>query len=304
MKIALLFPGQGAQYVGMGKDLFENYSEVKQLYNIAEGILQFPLKKICFEGPEEELKKTKFTQPAIFVHSIAVSRLIAKKIEKPTAVAGHSLGEYSALVAAEAFSFEEALKLVKLRAELMQYAGEIHPGTMAAIIGLSEETVIQICKDSSQHGIVQPANFNSPGQIVISGSIEGVRRAMELAKEKNARMVTELVVSGAFHSPLMKEALEGLTEALEKAEIIDPNTPVYTNVTGDVVYTAGEIRNLLKMQLLSPVLWQNIIEKMIKNGIKTFYEVGPSKILSGLNKRINRDVTSVTLGTVQELASL
>lgn len=304
MKIALLFPGQGAQYVGMGKDLFDNYSEVKQLYNIAEGILEFPLKKICFEGPEEELKQTKFTQPAIFVHSVAVARLIMEKIEKPTAVAGHSLGEYSALVAAEAFSFEEALKLVKLRAELMQYAGEIHPGTMAAIIGLSEETVGQICKDSSQHGIVQPANFNSPGQIVISGSIEGVRSAMELAKEKNARMVTELVVSGAFHSPLMKEALEGLTEALEEAEIRDPVTPVYANVTGDVVYTASGIRNLLKMQLLSPVLWQNLIEKMIINGIKRFYEVGPSKILSGLNKRINRNVTSVTLGTVQELTSI
>jgi [acyl-carrier-protein] S-malonyltransferase len=304
MRIGFLFPGQGSQYIGMGKDLYQNFPAVKQLYDEAEEILGFPLKTISFEGPEVELKQTRYTQPAIFVHSLATLNQMKSGNILPVATAGHSLGEYSALVAAGSVSLEDGLKIVKLRAEEMQKSGEKNPGTMAAIIGLSEEVIEEICREASRTGIVKAANFNSPGQIVISGSIAGVHKAMELAKQRKARLVTELVVSGAFHSPLMEEALSGLTLALNNLEIKTPEIPVYTNVEARPTKIPSEIRDFLKKQLLSPVLWQNIVQNMISDGIDTFYEIGPGKVLQNLVKRIDAKVTCLSVGKVPDFQNL
>ena len=232
---------------------------------------------------EEELKQTKNTQPAIFLHSLAVWMCVKKN--DAAMFAGHSLGEYSALVAAGALSFEEGLKLVRLRGELMQRAGTENPGTMAAVIGLDPQTVTEICAAASAEGIVQPANFNSPGQIVISGSVTGVRKAMELAKSRGAKLVKELVVSGAFHSPLMQSARAGLEQALQSAAVRDAMVPVYANVTGKPVQNASEIRSLLVEQLTCPVRWEESVVAMAAAGATTFIEIGPGKVLQGLAKR-------------------
>jgi len=304
MKIAFLFPGQGSQHVGMGKDVFNAFDSVRRLYERAEEILEFPLKRICFEGPEDTLRQTQFTQPAIFVHSLAINQLLREIGILPQAVAGHSLGEYSALVCGDAFDFDEGLRLVKLRGELMQHSGEDNPGTMAAILGLSPEIIEDICEEASEAGIVQVANFNSNGQIVISGSIPGVRLAMELAREQRAGRATELAVDGAFHSPLMGEALSGLIEVLAKADIRNLQIPVYTNVSAKPLQDAEGIRRMLQQQLVSPVLWKNSVENMIYDGFDAFYEVGPSKVLTGLSKRINRARGCVPVGKAEDLENL
>lgn len=282
-KKAYIFPGQGSQYVGMGKDLCEQFPEAKKYFDEADAVLGFSLSKICFEGPEEELKQTKNTQPAIFLHSVALWNLV--KPTDATMVAGHSLGEYSALVAAEAISFVDALKLVRLRGELMQKAGEENPGTMAAIVGLEANAVTEACANASEAGIVQPANFNSPGQIVISGSVSGVRKAMELAKAAGAKLVKELVVSGAFHSPLMQSAKEKLKDALDATNIHNAKIPVYANVTAMPVTNADEIKRLLFEQVTSPVRWEETLVNMSNNGATQFIEIGPGKVLQGLVKR-------------------
>jgi [acyl-carrier-protein] S-malonyltransferase len=284
MSTAYIFPGQGSQYVGMGKDLCEQFPEAKKYFDEADAALGFSLSKICFEGPEEELKQTKNTQPAIFLHSVAVWNLMKPSDE--AMVAGHSLGEYSALVAAGAISFTDAIKLVRLRGELMQKAGEENPGTMAAIVGLDPQVVSEVTKTASEAGVVQPANFNSPGQIVISGSVAGVRKAMELAKERGAKLVKELVVSGAFHSPLMQSAKDKLKEALDKTVINDAKVPVFANVTASPVQNADEIRRLLFEQVTSPVRWEESVANMAAAGATKFVEVGPGKVLQGLVKRI------------------
>lgn len=304
LKKAFIFPGQGSQYVGMGEDLYQNYSLAKEIYDRAESLLDFSVKEISFNGPEELLRQTQYTQPAIFVHSMAIQSILNKNGWQPQATAGHSLGEYSALVAAGALRFEEGLKLVVLRGELMQHSGEKNPGTMAAVIGLSREVVARICEEASSAGLVKMANFNSPGQIVISGSIPGVRRAMELAREQKARMVTQLPVSGAFHSPLMKEALSGLEDALNSAPIRDADLPVYTNVTAKPVRRAAEIREMLKQQLLSPVRWESIIKNMVADGIEHLFEVGPSKVLCGLNRRIQRETGCTPVGRVPDIEAI
>jgi len=299
-RTAFIFPGQGSQYVGMGRDFFESDEESRALITRADALLGFPLSRICFTGPEEELRQTRNTQPAIFLHSIVAARKV--RTMKPDLVAGHSLGEYSALVAAGALEFDEALRLVRLRGELMQRAGEVEPGTMAAVIGLSPEEVEAICREASAAGIVQPANFNSPGQVAISGSVDGVRRAMELARERGAKMVKELVVSGAFHSPLMASAKEELKRALDSAPIGDATIPVYANVTAEPVRGASEIRELLCQQLTSPVRWEQSVRNMVRDGATHFVELGPGKVLQGLVKRISHGAHVTGVDTLQTLA--
>ena len=302
MSTAHIFPGQGSQYVGMGRDLCENSSQAKEIFHHADEILSVPLSKICFEGPEEELKQTKNTQPAIFLHSYAALCLSGNK--DASMAAGHSLGEYTALVCAGALEFEDALRLVRLRGELMQKAGELNKGTMAAIVGLSADVLTKICGEASAAGIVQCANFNSPGQIVISGSVAGVRKAMELAKSQGARMVKELVVSGAFHSPLMQSACEGLREALKNTNIHNAEIPVYANVSASPVRTADDIRRSLEAQLTAPVFWDKSVTQMINNGAKMFIEYGPGKVLQGLVKRIDATVETRGVDTYAETCKL
>jgi len=280
MKTAFVFPGQGSQSIGMGKDLAEKYLDQ------ANGILGFDLKKICFEGPGAELKKTEITQPAILTVSIAAfESLKAKNSPMPAAVAGHSLGEYSALVAASALSFKDAVKIVNLRGKFMQQAVPLGEGAMSAIIGGENDKIKEICV---QTGNVWPANFNSPGQVVISGKKASVEAAGAKIKEAGAKRVIPLAVSAPFHCPLMQPAADNLKVELDKIEIKDAQIPVVANVTANYVAKASEIRDLLIKQVTSPVLWEDSVKKMLADGISTFVEVGSGKILSGLIKKIDR----------------
>lgn len=287
-KIAFLFPGQASQYVGMGKDLYEKSSLAKEYFDKACDILGYDIKKICFFGPEEELKQTRITQPAIFIHSTIIAALLSDI--KPAMSAGHSLGEYSAVAASGALSFEEALKLVALRGELMQQAGTMNKGTMAAVVGLDYEKVKIACSGASDIGIVQPANFNSKDQIVISGSVDAVKKAMQLAKEAGAKIVKELVVSGAFHSPLMEPAKEGLTKALNEAGFRDASFPIYANVDAKPTQSASVIRENLAKQVTSPVLWLDTVTNMTSDGLEIGIETGPGKVIQGLVKKVNPEL--------------
>ncbi|WP_372773845.1 ACP S-malonyltransferase [Mangrovibacterium sp.] len=281
---AFVFPGQGAQFPGMGKDLYENSPLAKELFDKANEILGFNITEIMFEGTVDDLKQTKVTQPAIFLHSV----ILAKTLNdfKPEMVAGHSLGEFSALVANGTLTFEDGLKLVSQRAMAMQKACEKEPSTMAAIVGLDDATVEEVC--TSVDAIVVPANYNCPGQLVISGSMEGIDKACELLTEKGAKRALKLVVGGAFHSPLMEPAREELAAAIEATTFSTPICPVYQNVNAQPVSDASQIKENLIAQLTAPVKWTQTVENMLKDGATLFTEIGPGKVLQGLIKKVDR----------------
>ena len=287
MSTAYLFPGQGSQFVGMGKDHYDSNPEFAKLVEQANEVLGIDLKSIMFDGPEEKLKQTEFTQPAIFLHSVALYKTLDAT---PDMVAGHSLGEFSALVACGAVSFEDALKIVRRRGELMQAAGASNPGTMAAIIGMDDDKVELVCKKAAEQTgkEVVAANYNCPGQLVISGYVEAVKAAVDIAKEDGARMAMLLPVSGAFHSSLMEPAFVGLKESLENLEINTANCPIYSNFTAEPTSDVDEIRSNLLDQLMNPVRWTQTLQNMIANGASAFVEVGPGKVLQGLVKRTDR----------------
>ncbi|MBO5538196.1 MAG: ACP S-malonyltransferase [Prevotella sp.] len=289
---AFVFPGQGAQFVGMGKDLYENNPLAKELFDKANEVLGFKITDIMFEGTADELKQTKVTQPAVFLHSV-ISALCMGDAFCPDMVAGHSLGEFSALVAAGALSFEDGLRLVHARALAMQEACEQAPGTMAAIIGLSDEKVEEVCKEISKPDcVVIPANYNNPGQLVISGNVEAVNAACEKLKEAGAKRALPLPVSGAFHSPLMQPAKDKLQAAIEQTEVKAPKCPVYQNVDAMPHTDAAEIKQNLIAQLTSSVRWTKSVQNMIADGATDFTECGPGKALQGMIAKISREVSA------------
>ena len=286
---AYIFPGQGAQFSGMGLDLYEKSTIAQELFEEANDVLGFPITDIMFEGTDEQLKETKVTQPAIFLHSVALAKTLGDSF-KPQMVAGHSLGEFSALVANGVLSFEDGLRLVSQRALAMQDACELQPSTMAAIIGLEDDIVEKICAITD--GIVVPANYNCPGQLVISGEIEAINKACESLKQEGAKMTVVLPVGGAFHSPLMEPAREELATAIENTTFNEPICPIYQNVTAKAVNNASEIKKNLITQLTAPVRWTQSIQQMIIDGATEFTEIGPGKVLQGLMRKIDRTVTS------------
>lgn len=283
---AFIFPGQGAQFPGMGKDLYEGNTKAKELFEKANEVLGFRITDIMFEGTAEELKQTKVTQPAIFLHSV----ILAKTTEgfAPDMVAGHSLGEFSALVANGVLTFEDGLKLVSQRALAMQEACEINPSTMAAILGLEDDKVEEICS-AIENEIVVPANYNCPGQLVISGSNKGIEMACEKMKEAGAKRALPLPVGGAFHSPLMEPAREKLKAAILETEFSNPICPIYQNVSTTAVTEIDEIKSNLIAQLTAPVKWTQSVQNMVKDGASEFVECGPGKVLQGLVKKIHRE---------------
>lgn len=303
MNRALLFSGQGSQYVGMLKDISEKFPSAKERIKYANSILGYKLSDICFNGPLELLTETRYTQPALFLHSSIIIYLLDGRLPFD-ALAGHSVGEYAALYAAGVLSFKDALKLVSLRGELMFKAGEIVPGTMFAIINLEDEKVEQVCEELNAKGngaIVVPANYNSPGQIVVSGSAQYLRENISAFKKAGAKIVKELVVSGAFHSPLVAPAKKELEEAIQSVQFKKPNVPVYTNVFAQPTLDENEIKQALIAQLTSPVKWTQTLINMKQNGINEFIEIGPSKVLQGLVKRTLENVVISGIDTSDDL---
>lgn len=308
MRVAFVFPGQGSQYVGMGRDLYETYAEARALFDEADGTMGFSLSRLCFEGPKEELDDTINTQPAILAVSVACFKALVTSYKvqgkgreslepgtlnlEPVFVAGHSMGEYTALVAAGALDFAAGLKLVRERGRVMKEAGEQNPGGMAAVLGLEAQTLDEICQMASQEtgGIVQLANYNSPGQIVISGHKEALGRTLELAKEGGAKRVIPLAVSIASHSPLMQAAADAFASTVAQVDFHQPRVPIVANVTAAPLATVAEIREELVEQLTSTVRWMESIQHMIAQGVTTFVEIGPKDVLTGLIKRIDKSV--------------
>jgi len=290
---AYVFPGQGAQFVGMGLDLFENHPLAQELFEQANDILGFPITDVMFGGTPEDLKRTKVAQPAIFLHSVILGKVLGRNF-KPNMVAGHSLGEFSALVANGALGFEDGLKLVSQRALAMQRACELQPGTMAAVLGLDDQVVEKIC--GATQGTVVPANYNCPGQLVISGEVEAVDTACEKLKGAGARRALSLPVGGAFHSPFMEPAREELAAAIEKTGFSEPSCPIYQNVTATAATGAAEIKSNLILQLTAPVKWTQSVRQMVRDGARSFVEVGPGKVLQGLVRKIDPSAGTSSAG--------
>ncbi len=297
--IGILFPGQGSQSVGMGADIYDRYPAARDAYDRAQDILEMEIRQVSFDGPEEKLRQTRYTQPAILTHSLAVLAVLPEL--KPTVVAGHSLGEYSALCAAGALDFDSALKLVKRRAELMGAEGESNPGTMAAVIGMESAAVEALCTEVE--GIVVPANYNEPKQTVVSGEIPAVRKVAELAAERGALKAVMLPVSGAFHSPLLKESAARFADYLDEFEISEPGCPVIPNVTGRPTRAADELKTALARQLTSPVRWVETIAAAAELGCTDFIEAGPGRVLMGLVRRIDRQLKVIPVGTADQVAA-
>jgi len=306
MKSAFIFPGQGAQTVGMGKDIAKAFPDAANLFEIADKIAGFELSRICFEGPAERLNTTACSQPAIFVTSAAILQAVrntaAAENLVPDVAAGLSLGEYTALYAAGLLAFEDALKLVIKRGLAMQDAAEQNPGSMVSIIGLDQRQVEQLCEKAAQGELLRPVNFNCPGQIVISGAISACKRAEKLAPEFGAIKAVTLQVAGAFHTEMMAPAAQALTNALQDCKIEDPGrTRVIANISAEYYQNADQIKQGLAKQLTNPILWQMSVEKLIADGIEQFYEIGPGRVLTGLMKRINRKARITNLSTLQAL---
>ena len=291
---AYIFPGQGAQFTGMGLDLYENSSLAQELFESANDILGFSITDIMFEGSAEDLKETKVTQPAIFLHSVILAKTLGEAF-KPNMVAGHSLGEFSALVANGTLNFEDGLKLVSQRAQAMQKACELQPSTMAAVLGLEDAIVEKVCAETE--GIVVAANYNCPGQLVISGEIEAINKACESLKEAGARRALVLPVGGAFHSPLMEPAREQLASAIENTTFNTPICPIYQNVTASAINDSTSIKTNLISQLTAPVRWTQSVQQMIADGATLFTEVGPGNVLQGLVKKIDRNAETASATT-------
>jgi len=302
MSIAFLFPGQGSQFVGMGHDLYQTYPEARAVFDLANKVLDIEIKTFCFDGPEDSLKQTAITQPAIFTHSVAAYEVIKKHNHRPTLVAGHSVGELAALVAAGVMSLEDGFRVVCVRGQAMQTAGKKRPGAMAAIIGLDDDIITQLCQEIGNQ--VTPANFNCPGQVVISGEEQAVKKAMEKATEQGAKRALLLPVSGAFHSALMQPAVESLASILEDVPFQKAAIPVIPNVTTEPTTDPQKLKELLIQQVVSPVRWTESMITLGNQGITQAYEVGPGNVLKGLMRRINRDLPVTETGTVEAIQNL
>ena len=303
MSIAFLCPGQASQKVGMGFDLYNDTELGKKYFNIANDIMNIDIKNIIFNGPEEKLKQTQHTQPAIYIVSVIIGELLINKGIEPMCAAGHSLGEYSALTLAKSFDFATGLELVKIRSEAMQNACKLNKGTMAAVIGLEDDKIIKICESYNSKGIVVAANFNAKAQVVISGELKAIKSIIPLIKEAGALKVIELNVSGAFHSPLMSSAKTILSDKLSSININDSSFPIYNNVSALPISSSNEIKNSLINQLDSPVLWHQSITQMINDGINNAIEVGPGRVLQGLTKRIDRSLNMNGVESLEQVVN-
>ncbi|SFG39543.1 [acyl-carrier-protein] S-malonyltransferase [Desulfotomaculum arcticum] len=302
--LSFVFPGQGSQFVGMGKAFYQQYAFIREIFAEADQALAFSLTELIFEGPEEELKKTVNAQPAILTVSVAMHEMLKREGYKPDVVAGHSLGEYSALVAAGALNFSDAVRLVRLRGRFMQEAVPLGQGGMLAVLGLSRQQVVEGCRQAAAFGVVEAANFNCPGQVVVAGESQALERAGELFKQLGARRCIPLQVSAPFHSSLMVPAGARLAPELEKVEVKDPDIPVIANVSADYVKTAAGVRDALIKQVSSPVLWEQSVLRMIEGGAKILLEVGPGQVLTGLIRKISKNVTGASFNDQTEPAAI